>query len=171
MPDRDLTAARDLSIDQKALRRALPGVGLVAFVADGTRPARRFTRFRCHHRIAGPKEGVHVPFRCPQELDPVEVELAGSGRVVTGLGIRRREVFAVAGSNAEGKSTLLHAVIAGRDDHAAGDGRELLVSDNGVAGLVRATDLSGADVSLFFSRLPPGVGRTRAPSARGAGRL
>ena len=173
VPDRDLTAARDLSIDQKALRRALPGMGLVAFVADGTRPARRFTRLRCHHRIAGPKEGVHVPFRCPQELDPVEVELVGSGRVVTGLGIRRREVFAVAGSNAEGKSTLLHAVIAGEDDHAAGDGRELLVSVNGVARAdAGERGLSGADVSLFFSRLPPGVGgEPRAAFGQGSGSL
>ncbi len=159
VPARDIAAARALSIDQKELRCALPGIGLVSFIADGTRPARRFTHLRCHHRIAGPKEGVHVPFRCPQDLDPVEVELAGSGRVVTGLGIRRREVFAIAGSNAEGKSTLLHAVIAGQDDHAAGDGRELLVSVNGVARAdAGERGLFGADVSLFFSRLPPGVG-------------
>jgi len=173
VPDRDLTAARDLSIDQKALRRALPGMGLVAFIADGTRPARRFTRLRCHHRIAGPKEGVHIPFRCPQELDPIEVELAGSGRVVTGLGVRRGEVFAIAGSNAEGKSTLLHAVVAGQDDHAAGDGREFLVSVNGVTRAEAGErGLAGADVSLFFSRLPPGVGgEPGAAFGQGSGSL
>jgi len=173
VPDRTLAQSRDISLDQKALRSALPGMGLVAFIADGTRPARRFTRLRCHHRIAGPKDGVHIPFRCPQELDPVEVELAGSGRVVTGLGIRRGEVFAVAGSNAEGKSTLLHAVIAGQDDHAAGDGRELLVSVNGVARAdAGERGLSGADVSLFFSRLPPGVGgEPRAAFGQGSGSL
>ncbi len=44
------------------------------------RPARGFTPLRCHHRIAGPNEGVHIPFRCPRELDPVEVELAGDLR-------------------------------------------------------------------------------------------
>jgi len=103
VPAGPLAAARDLSVDQKELRRALCGMGLVAFIADGTRPARRFTPLRCHHRIAGPKEGVHVPFRCPVELDPVEVELAGSGRTVTGLGLRRREAFAIAGSNADGE--------------------------------------------------------------------
>ncbi|NLA39673.1 MAG: hypothetical protein GX882_09950 [Methanomicrobiales archaeon] len=173
VPDGDLVAARDLSIDQKGLRRALPGMGLVSFIADGTLPARRFTHLRCHPRIAGPKEGVHVPFCCPSELDPVEVELAGSGRTVTGLSIRRGEAFAIAGSNAEGKSTLLHAVIAGQDDHAAGDGRDLLVSVNGV---VRADaserGLFGADVSLFFSRLPPGVGGDpRAAFGQGSGSL
>jgi len=173
VPDRDLVAARDLSIDQKELRRTLPDIGLVSFIADGTRPARQFTHLRCHHRIAGPKEGLHVPFQCPQKLDPVEIELPGSGRVVTGLGIRRREAFAVAGSNAEGKSTLLHAVIAGQDDHAAGDGRELLVSVNGVSRAdASERGLYGADVSLFFSRLPPGVGgEPGAAFGQGSGSL
>lgn len=173
VPAAEIAAACALSLDQKALRRALPGVGLVAFIADGTRPARRFTRLRGHHRIAGPKEGVHVPFRCPRELDPIEVELEGSGRVVTGLGLRRREVFAVAGSNAEGKSTLLQAIVAGQDDHAAGDGRELLVSVNGVAGAeANEQELVGADVSLFFQSLPPGLsGDPRAAYGRGSGSL
>ncbi|MDV2480469.1 hypothetical protein F8E02_00290 [Methanoculleus sp. Wushi-C6] len=173
VPERTLVAARDLSVDQKALRCALPGLGLVAFVADGTRPARTFTPFRCHPRIAGPKEGVHIPFRCPADLDPVEVELAGSGRVATGLGIRRREAFAVAGSNAEGKSTFLHAIVAGQDDHAAGDGRELLVSVDGVARAEAGErDLAGADVSLFFKSLPPGLaGTPRAAFGRGSGSL
>ncbi len=171
VPENRLAAARALSIDQKDLRQRLPELGLVAFVADGVRPARQFTHLRCHHRIAGPKEGVHVPFYCPEELTPVEVELAGSGRVITGLGIRRREVFAVAGSNAEGKSTFLHAVSAGVDDHAAGDGREYLVS---VPGITRAEaserDLAGADVSLFFKSLPPGIGGTpKAVYGRGSG--
>jgi len=173
VPERDLAAARELSIDQKALRRALPKMGLVAFIGDGTRPARQFTQFRCHHRIAGPKEGTHIPFRCPLELDPVEVELAGSGRVVTGLGLQRREVFAVAGSNAEGKSTFLHAVIAGQDDHAAGDGRELLVSLGGIAQAEAGErHLDRADVSLFFGRLPPGIdGHPGAASGQGSGSL
>lgn len=173
VPAGPLAAARDLSVDQKELRRALCGMGLVAFIADGTRPARRFTPLRCHHRIAGPKEGVHVPFRCPVELDPVEVELAGSGRTVTGLGLRRREAFAIAGSNAEGKSTLLHAIIAGEDDHAAGDGRELLVSVNGIARAeANEQGLVGADVSLFFRRLPPGLtGNPRAAYGWGSGSL
>lgn len=173
VPDRTLARSRDISLDQKALRSALPGMGLVAFIADGTRPARRFTRLRCHHRIAGPKDGVHIPFRCPQELDPVEVELAGSGRVVTGLGLRRREVFAVAGSNAEGKSTFLHAIIAGQDDHAAGDGREDLVSVNGIARAEAGERyLAGADVSLFFRSLPPGIGgEPRAAFGQGSGSL
>ncbi len=173
VPEERLVGAWEVSVDQKALRAQLPAMGLVSFIADGTRPARRFTPLRCHHRIAGPKEGLHVPFRCPVELEPVEVELAGSGRIVTGLGIRRKEVFAIAGSNAEGKSTLLHAVIAGQDDHAAGDGRECLVS---VAGIARAEagerELAGADVSLFFGRLPPGLsGEPRSAFGQGSGSL
>ncbi|MCC7564939.1 MAG: hypothetical protein KO206_01490 [Methanomicrobiaceae archaeon] len=158
VPDDRLVAAWELSIDQKALRSRLPELGLVSFIGDGVRPARRFTDFRCHHRIAGPKEGVNIPFRCPKELDPIEVEVQGSGRIVTGLGLRRREIFAITGSNAQGKSTLLEGVVAGQDDHAAGDGREYLVS---VRGIARAEAggryLAGADVSLFFRSLPPGL--------------
>ncbi len=171
VPESRLEAARALSIDQKDLRRRLPGLGLVAFIADGVRPARQFTHLRCHHRIAGPKEGVHIPFRCPEDLKPIEIEVAGTGEVITGLGIRRREVFAVAASNAEGKSTFLHAVSAGVDDHAAGDGREYLVSVPGIAGAEASErDLAGADVSLFFKSLPPGIGGTpRAVYGRGSG--
>lgn len=116
------------SLDQKMLRLRLPELGLVSFVGDGTMPARQYTAHRCYYRVAGPKEGVHVPFVCPIELTPVEVELYASGETATGLGIRRREVFAVTGSNAEGKSTFLQAVIAGEDDHAIGDGRERVVT-------------------------------------------
>ena len=101
------------------------------------------------------------------------MEVAGSGRTITGLGLRRREAFAVAGSNAEGKSTFLHAVIAGQDDHAAGDGREFLVSVDGVTRAEAGERyLAGADVSLFFHSLPPGVsGGPRAATGQGSGSL
>ena len=87
--------------------------------------------------------------------------LAGSGRVVTGLdpaagGLRH-------GSTPR-KSTL-HAVIAGQDDHAAGDGRvshqRVARADAGERGLFGRMPASS-------SRLPPGVGGDLGGSARGA---
>ncbi|MDI9633477.1 MAG: ABC-ATPase domain-containing protein [Methanolinea sp.] len=171
VPDREIEAAWLLALDQEILREKLPGLGLVSFVGDGSRLARTLTRHRCIPRVAGPKEGVSVPFACPEALSPVEVELPASNRTATGLGIRRREVFAVAGSNAEGKTTFLEGILSGVDTHAAGDGREMVVTVPGAC-TAEATQavLSGADVSMFFSRLPPGMGGTvHAASGLGSG--
>jgi predicted ABC-class ATPase len=161
------------SLDQKLAREELPARGLVSFIGDGSRPARHFTDLRCFHRIAGPKGGVSVPFICPKELDPVEILLPAGNQRVTGLGIRRREVFAIAGSNAQGKTTLLQAVVAGQDDHALGDGRERVLTVPGVALAQGGSQgMGGEDVSLFFRRLPPGLeGDTRAVRGQGSSSL
>lgn len=161
------------SLDQKALRIRLPEMRLVAFLGDGTRPARAYTPFRQHYRIAGPKDGVHIPFQCPEALEPVEVELQASRRVVTGLGIRRREALVISGSNAQGKTTLIQAIRAGEDDHAPGDGRELVVTVRGArTAEAGGLDLHGADVSLFFHRLPPGMtGTPKAAFGQGSGSM
>lgn len=173
LPVRVLEVAWINALDQQLLRERLLSLGIVSFVGDGARMARRCTRYRCFFRTAGPKEGVSVPFACPRELEPVELELGGSNRIVTGLGIRRREVFAVAGSNAQGKTTFLDGIIAGMDDHAAGDGRELVVTANGVCTAEAVNcELAGADVSMFFAALPPGMaGTARAACGMGSGSM
>jgi len=92
---------------------------------------------------------------------------------MTGLGIKRREAFAVAGSNAQGKTTFLEGIVAGMDDHAVGDGREMVVTVHGIctAEAVNAM-LAGADVSMFFSALPPGMsGTVHAASGMGSGSM
>jgi hypothetical protein len=149
------------SLDQKLIRNDLAERGLVSFVGDGSHLARTFTQSRPFFRVAGPKEGVSVPFCCPVELDPVELELPASNRTVTGLGIRQREVFAIAGSNAQGKTTFLEGILAGMDDHAPHDGRELVVTVRGAC-VAESTNmgLAGADISMFFHALPPGVSGT-----------
>lgn len=171
VPSRALARGWFSSLDQKGLRRALPLLGLVAFVGDDTRPARDYTRLRCHYRVAGPKEGRHVPFRCPIELEPVEVDLPASGEIATGLGIRSGEVFAIAGSNAEGKSTLLSAVLSGVDDHLPGDGRERVVTVRDPAFVeAGAHQHHRADLSLFFESLPSSLtGNPGAASGPGSG--
>lgn len=120
--------AWETTIDQQVLRSSLSELGLISFIGDGTRPARDFTRYRCWERVAGPKRGVHIPFFCPEELEPIEVHLAGSNKTITGLGIRSGELFAITGSNAQGKTSLLQAIHTGEDIHAPGDGREYLVT-------------------------------------------
>lgn len=173
LPAPELEAAWIAALDQHLLREALPERDLVSFVGDGSRLARHYTKYRCYFRTAGPKPGVHIPFSCPQELGPCELELPASNTIVTGLGIRKREVCAVAGSNAQGKTTFLEGIAAGMDDHAAGDGRELVVTVHGLATAEALNcQLTGADVSMFFSALPPGIrGTVHAASGMGSGSM
>jgi uncharacterized protein len=156
-------------VDQQILHEGLVDMNLISFIGDGTRPAREYTRYRCWERVAGPKRGIHIPFFCPQELNPLEVYLAGSNQTITGLGIRRGELFAITGSNAQGKSSLLQAIYYGEDLHAPGDGREHLVTVSGGVS-VEATniELKGVDLTPFFEKLPPGMGGT-PDSASGHG--
>jgi predicted ABC-class ATPase len=157
--------------DQQDLRNRLQALGLVCFIGDQTRPARAITHERCWYRVAGPKHGVHIPFSCPEELEPVQITLAGSGESITGLGIKTKEIFAITGANAEGKTSLLEAIMSGEDDHATGDGREHLVTAPGISH-VDATNLEvrGADISRFFSSIPPGMSGTPcAVTGRGSG--
>lgn len=157
------------AIDQRFLRQRLPGEGVITFIADGSLMARKETEVRNHYRIAGPKEGVHIPFVCPESLTPAEFDCEGSGGSITGFAIRRREAVAIIGSNAEGKTTIIHAILAGVDDHAPGDGREGIVTRRGIERIAAgAYQLKGADVSLFFRSLPPGVNGT-PKMAYGAG--
>lgn len=161
VPVRSIQRGWETVLDQQHLRSELTRMGLVCFIGDGTRPARLFTRHRSWHRVAGPKDGVHIPFYCPAELSPVEVLLAGSNKTVSGLGIKRGEIFAITGSNAEGKSTLLNAIQAGVDDHAAGDGREVLVTvPGGLSPDATGIELKGADLRPFFGSIPPGMSGT-----------
>jgi predicted ABC-class ATPase len=172
-PVRVVEAAWLASLDQKLLRKGLREQGLVAFVADSSKLARTLTHHRCFFRVAGPKTGVNIPFCCPVELEPVELVLPASGGNVTGLGIRQREVLAVAGSNAQGKSTFLEGILAGMDDHAPHDGRELVVTARGACTAESTTmGLAGADISMFFSALPPGVsGTVRSVHGMGSGSM
>jgi predicted ABC-class ATPase len=161
------------ALDQRLLRDQLPALGLVSFIGDGTRPARQCTDARCFFRVAGIKAGVHVPFTCPPELEPIEVELPASHRVIAGLGIREREVLAIIGSNGQGKSTMLQAVIAGVDDHQLGDGREHVITRTEPAiAEAGSTELRGTDLSLFFRALPPGMsGTPEAAFGQGSGSM
>jgi predicted ABC-class ATPase len=168
-----MAEAQLISADQKLLRRRLFDLGLVCFIGDGSRIARTITRYRPYYRIAGPKIGLHVPFFCPEVAMPIEVDLPFSNETITGLGIRKGEILAITGSNAEGKSTILEGIIAGEDDHAPGDGREHLVTVPGAASAeAGAEEMRGDNISLFFSRLPPGIdGSPKQVFGKGSGSM
>lgn len=136
--------------DAEALRGALEGLGLVAFVADGAVLPRKSGVSQ--EPLEGPKV---VPFVSPPTLR-VEVELPHAGRI-TGMGIPRG-VTLVVGGGYHGKSTLLRALERGVYNHRPGDGREQVVADAGAV-KIRAEDgrsVQGVDLSPFIRGLPGG---------------
>jgi predicted ABC-class ATPase len=135
--------------DADYLRGLLPGLGLVAFVADGAVLPRESGASDRPLRVGA------VPFESPVEYR-VEVELPNGG-FVSGMGVPEG-VTLVAGGGFHGKSTLLSALSWGVYDHVPGDGRELVVA-RGDAVKVRAEDgrsVSGVDISAMIGDLPGG---------------
>ena len=135
--------------DADHLRRLLPELGLVAFVADGAVLPRESGASDRPLR-----EGA-VPFRSPEEFR-VEMDLPNRG-VVWGMGVPEG-VTLVAGGGFHGKSTLLSALSWSVYDHVPGDGREYVVAREDAA-KIRAEDgrsVSGVDISAMIGELPSG---------------
>lgn len=143
-----LRAAVDLAEDQHCVREQLPGLGLCAFVANGSVLPRA-------SGVSSKPMGDGVKFVSPKELE-VTLDLP-RGRQITGMGIRRG-VTLIVGGGYHGKSTLLGALELGVYDHIAGDGREYVITDP-TAVKIRAEDgrsIRKTDISLFISGLPNG---------------
>ncbi|HYW92931.1 MAG TPA: ABC-ATPase domain-containing protein [Gammaproteobacteria bacterium] len=134
--------------DQVALREALAGRDLVAFVADDAVLPRR-------SGVDDRPLPEAITFRTPDRLR-VSLETPNAG-TVTGMGIPRG-ITLIAGGGFHGKSTLLSAVQQGVYDHLPGDGRDRVVTvDNAVK--IRAEDgraVHGVDLSPYINHLPYG---------------
>ncbi len=139
--------------DQVALRAALAEAGLVGFVADGARLARR-------SGVEDRPLEQAIPWQGPASLR-VTLRAPHAGPV-TGTGIPRG-VTVVVGGGFHGKSTLLRALEVGVYDHRPGDGREQVVADRAIV-KIRAEDgraVQAVDLSPFIDHLPYGLA-TRA---------
>ena len=137
--------------DADHLRRLLPSMGLVAFVADGAILPRE------SGASDKPMPDGAVPFSSPEEFR-VSVTLPNRGEV-SGMGIPEG-VTLVAGGGFHGKSTLLSALSWGVYDHVPGDGRELVVTREDAV-KIRAEDgrsVAGVDISGSIGELPGGRG-------------
>ncbi len=145
--------------DYRALQAALPGLGIVAFVADGAvLPRQSGVDDR-------PLSGA-VPFRSPPSLR-VEVDLPHAG-TVGGMGVPEG-ITLIVGGGFHGKSTLLRAIERGVYAHIPGDGRERVASLPSTV-KIRAEDgrrVEGVDISPFIAGLPDGR-ETRAFSTENA---
>lgn len=149
----ELERAVQLADDQQFIREELDRLGLAAFVADGSVLPRESGVSQRPMRSA-------VIFKSPESL-AVTLQLPQRG-AQRGMGIRRG-ITVIAGGGFHGKSTLLKALERGVYNHIAGDGRELVITQENAFKL-RAEEgrcIHETDISMFISNLP-----TRADTAR-----
>lgn len=145
---KEVECVRALAEDQTEIRRQLKLQGLVAFVADGA----------VLPRESGASDRLMkdaVKFQGPASME-VTMELPNRG-TVKGMGIRKG-ITLIVGGGYHGKSTLLKALEAGVYNHIAGDGRELVITDE-TAVKSRAEDgrsIRNVDISMFIGDLPNG---------------
>lgn len=127
---------------QQEIRAWLKTSDYCAFVANGSILPRE-------KGSDAPMQGA-VPFLAPPE-DTVEV--AG----VAGMAVRKG-VTVITGGGYSGKSTLLDALCAGIYDHVAGDGRELVITDDSAMKISAEDGRSVRHVNLspFIKWIPGG---------------
>lgn len=148
LPEAEIQSVFRLAEDQESIRRQLPALGLVAFVADGSILPRE-------SGISDRPMKQAVPFRSPESLSRT-LQLPYRG-AVSGMGIPAG-ITLIAGGGYHGKSTLLKALELGVYNHIAGDGREYVITDE-TALKLRAEDgrkIKQVDISLFIRDLPGG---------------
>jgi predicted ABC-class ATPase len=136
------------SEDAEHIRKQLSGLGLVAFIADGS------VLPRSSGIDPQPLQGeTVVPFKSPEELR-VSMGVPHAG-IITGMGISSG-VTLIVGGGYHGKSTLLQALELGIYNHVPGDGREICVCLPTTV-KVRATSgrsITNTDISAFINNLP-----------------
>ena len=144
----EVEEVRKLAEDQEEIRRMLPEMGLSAFVANGSVLPRESGVSSRPMRNA-------VKFQAPASME-VTMKLPNRGPV-KGMGVPKG-VILIVGGGYHGKSTLLEALELGVYNHIAGDGRELVITDD-TAVKLRAEDgrsIQNVDISLFINHLPNG---------------
>ncbi len=150
--------------DAQALRAALSGLGLVAFIADGAILPRHSG---INDAPLSDTSGL-VPFSSPAQLRLSIPTPHGGAR--TGMGIAAG-VTLIVGGGYHGKSTLLRAIERGVYDHIPGDGREFVVTVSSAV-KVRAEEgrcVNGTDISNFIDNLPGKADTTRFFTANASG--
>ena len=143
---KELEDAVFLADDQQYIRNQLKEQGLVAFVADGSVLPRESGVSQKPMKSA-------VVFQSPASV-AVDMDLPHRGKV-RGMGIRRG-ITVVVGGGFHGKSTLLKSLERGVYNHIAGDGRELVITEESAYKL-RAEEgrcIHQTDISMFISNLP-----------------
>lgn len=141
-----LDAVARLAQDQESIRRQLPGLGLKAFLANGSVLPRQ-------SGVSSRPMKDAVKFVSPKAYE-VTLKVPNRGEI-SGMGIPSG-ITLIVGGGYHGKSTLLRALELGVYNHIEGDGREFVITvRDGVK--IRAEDgrcIKGTDISLFINDLP-----------------
>lgn len=141
-----LKAAIELCEDQQYIRAQLPALGLCAFLANGSILPRQ-------SGVSDKPMEQAVPFTSPASME-ITLKLPNRG-LVRGMGIPKGVTLFVGGGY-HGKSTVLQALQNGIYNHIAGDGRELVITDDS-AWKLRSEDgrsITDVDISPFIRQLP-----------------
>lgn len=157
----DLDKVTALADDQQFIRDALPEHDLAAFVADGSILPRESGVSQRPMKDA-------VVFKSPDSL-AITLNLPHKGEV-RGMGIHHG-ITVIAGGGFHGKSTLLKALERGVYNHIAGDGRELVITDESAFKL-RAEEhrcIHETDISMFINNLPMKSDTTRFRTENASG--
>ena len=138
--------------DTEYLRNALPSLGLIAFIGDGSILPRKSG---AADEALSAEEAI--PFLSPPSL-AVEIQLPHRG-LVRGMGVRKG-ITLICGGGFHGKTTLLEALEKGVYNKIpdGNDGRELVATDP-TAVKIRAENarrISAVDISPYISNLPLG---------------
>ncbi len=158
-PEKPAWAFVECVENQESIRDRLSGMGLAAFVGDGSilpREAGNSQRPMARDKA--------VPFDSPKALrvrmdlpNPVTRD-GGAPREITGMGIPKG-VTLIVGGGFHGKSTLLKALERGVYSHVPGDGREYVVTSRDAV-KIRAEEgrrVERVDISPFMNNLPGGT--------------
>ena len=148
LPNVDVKEHVETYEDAEHLRDELSGMGLVAFIADGSVLPRESGVSQHPLKDA-------VTFKSPDSMS-VTIETPNHGPIM-GMGIRKG-VTLVVGGGYHGKSTLLNALERGVYNHVPGDGRQFVVTDDSAV-KIRAEDsrnIERVDISSFIHE-PPGI--------------
>lgn len=138
----------ELTEDQQFIREHLSGMGLIAFVTNGSILPRE-------SGVSSRPMKNAVVFQSPKEME-VTIDLPHKGKIC-GMGIPKG-ITLIVGGGYHGKSTLLKALELGVYDHIYGDGREYVITD-ATAMKIRAEDgrcIKKTDISMFINDLPNG---------------
>ncbi len=142
----EVRAVLELAEDQQAVRELLRERKMIAFVANGSVLPRQSGVSQKPMKNA-------VPFVSPASME-TELKLPHRG-AVRGMGIPAG-ITLIVGGGYHGKSTLLAALEQGVYNHVAGDGRELVITED-TAVKIRAEDgraITHVNISPFISDLP-----------------
>lgn len=138
----------ELTEDQQFIREHLSGMGLIAFVTNGSILPRE-------SGVSSRPMKNAVVFQSPKEME-VTIDFPHKGKIC-GMGIPKG-ITLIVGGGYHGKSTLLKALELGVYDHIYGDGREYVITD-ATAMKIRAEDgrcIKKTDISMFINDLPNG---------------